>query len=462
MSNTRFGIEWIYGEFLISRFAGGRSVEQWSAPYPVTDLASLSRAMFDASEHIDLPRGGDVAIAYEDDLHTHEFLEVPPVGKRDLEKHLALRVEQSKPFDDEAAWCYHPAKPGQKMEGVLLHLMPQRVVEAVIRICGEYYLTPKRLVPLTEIISEHVPKLEADKQDVLLMIALFAERVQLVVAYGDGEVLFVRELQYSWQNDNIDRLVVDVNRTIGYVKQRISLRPDQAWVMGAYAEVVIDAFERDLDCPVSVDETATGTDFWMAEVAGLSQRLDSNFVPRLARRAVSRKSLMRAAVLTGFSLFGAAAVMGALVQWLITTKALDAETIRSDIVNLEQDILHLEEELRAFDLEQLRLNQLTADAFNLPALFLSHLGEIVPDGLVLLNANVVREDTHWTIELTGSTELPFDLAPAEFELLESRLKQPPWNAQITQSWRHGWMEQLKSGGAAMDGAVGFRLTGTLR
>ena len=286
--------------------------------------------------------------------------------------------------------------------------------------------------------------------------------IELVVAYGDGEVLFVRELQYSWQNDNIDRLVVDINRTIGYVKQRISLRPDHAWVMGEHAHAVIDAFERDLDCPVSVDQTATGTDFWMAEVAGLPQRLDSNFIPRLARRAVSRKSLMRAAVLTGFSLFGAAAAMGAVVQWLVATKALDAETIRTDIVSLEQDILHMEEELRVFDLEQLRLNQLTADAFNLPALFLSHLGDMVPEGLVLVNASVVREDTYWSIELAGTTELPFDLAPTEFALLESRLSQPPWNAQITQSWQDAWMEQLKSGGAAADGAVGFRLTGRLR
>ena len=95
MTNTRFGIEWIYGEFLISRFAGGRVAERWQAPYPVTDLKSLGRAMHDASQHIDLPRGGDVAIAYEDDLHTHEFVEVPPLRKRDLEKHLALRVEQT-------------------------------------------------------------------------------------------------------------------------------------------------------------------------------------------------------------------------------------------------------------------------------------------------------------------------------------------------------------------------------
>lgn len=462
MSNTRFGIEWIYGEFLISRFAGGKSIEQWQAPYPVTDLTSLSRAMFDASAQIDLPRGGDVAIAYEDDLHMHEFLEVPRLGKRDLEKHLALKVEHSKPFEDQAAWCYHSAKPGQKMEGVLLHLMPRRIVDAVIRICGEYHLTPKRLVPLTEIISEHVPKLGAEASNVLLLIAMFSERVQLVVAHGDGEVLFVRELQYSWQDDNLDRLVVDINRTIGYSKQRIGLRPDSAWIMGEHAAAVIERFEDDLECPVKVDESALATDFWMAEVAGLPQRLDSNFIPRLARRAVSRRSMMRAVVLTGFSLFGAAVTVGGVVQWLVSTRALDAASIRADIVDLEQNIVQLQEELRVFDLEQLRLNQLTADAFNLPALFLSHLPDMVPEGLVLLTASVVREDQHWTVELGGSTELPFDLAPDEFTRLESRLTGAPWNAEITESWRDTWMEQLRSGGAAAGGSVGFRITGRLR
>ena len=94
--------------------------------------------------------------------------------------------------------------------------------------------------------------------------------------------------------------------------------------------------------------------------------------------------------------------------------------------------------------------------------FLSHLGDMVPDSLVLLNANVVREDTHWTIELTGTTNLPFDQAPAAFALLESRLAEPPWNAEITRSWQDAWMEQLKSGGAAMDGTVGFHMTGRLR
>ncbi len=462
MSSTRFGIEWIYGEFLISRFAGGRSVEQWQAPYPVTDLTSLSRAMHDASNHIDLPRGGDVAIAYEDDLHTHEFVEVPKLSRRDLEKHLARRVEQSKPFDGPAAWCYHPAHPGQKLEGVLLHLMPKDVVEAVIRICGEYYLTPRRLVPLTEVISEHVPALAAEEADVLLLIALFSQRVQLVVAHGDGEVLFVRELQYSWQNENLDRLIVDINRTIGYAKQRIGLKPDRAWVMGEHARVVMDAFQRELVCPVSIDEGALEKDFWMAEVARLPQRLDSNFIPRLARRAVSRKSLMRAAVLTGMSLVGAAAAVGGVVAWLSSSSQVHPEKVRSNIARLEQQILHLEDELRVFDLEQLRLDHLTADAFNLPALFLSHLGDMVPPGLVLLSVNVARHEAYWSIEISGSTELPFETAPRQFARLEARLAGSPWNAEITESWREAWMQQLRSGGAAQQGSVGFRIVGRLR
>lgn len=462
MSTTRFGIEWIYGEFLISRFSGGKSVEHWQAPYLVTDLASLSRAMHDASRHIDLPRGGDVAIAYEDDLHTHEFVEVPKLSKRDLEKHLARRVARSKPFDGPAAWCYHPTKPGQKLEGVLLHLMPRQVVEAVVRICGEYYLTPKRLVPLTEIISEHIPVLEVEPSDVLLMVAMFSERVQLVVAHGDGEVLFVRELQYAWQDEGLDRLVLDINRTLGYARQRIGLRPERAWVMGEYGHRVMDEFQQGLECPVFLDETAVAPDFWMAKVANLPQRLDSNFIPRLARRAISRKSLMRAAVLTGFSLLGGAALMGALVEWLNATQRLDPADIRADIAMLEESIEHLETELEVFDLGQIRLEELTADAFNLPALFLSHLGSMVPEALVLLSVDVRRRDAVWTMELTGVADLPFDTAPRELALLESRLMSSPWNVEVTESWRENWIKQLKSGGAAQEEAVGFRISGQLR
>ncbi len=460
--NTRFGIEWIYGEFLISRFSGGKSVEHWQAPYPVFDLETLSRAMHEASTQIDLPRGGDVAIAYEDDLHTHEFIEVPKLSKRDLEKHLARRVEASKPFEGQAAWCFHPAKPGQQMDGVLLHLMPKRIVDAVVRICGEYYLTPKRLVPLSEIISEHVPKLGAEAEDVLLLIAMFSERVQLVVAHGDGEVLFVRELQYSWQDNNLDRLVLDINRTIGYAKQRIGVRAERAWVMGEHAERVIEAFKADLECPVEIDQTATDADFWIAEVAGLPQRLDSNLIPRLARRAISRKSVMRAAVLTCFALVSAAVLTSGWVEWMLTTKRVDAAQLQTEILTLEEDIVALEEELRVFDLEQLRLNHLMADASNVPALFFSQLGDMTPDGMVILSADVTRTNEMWQIELSGTSQLPFDQAPQEFALLEARLSGEPWHAEVTESWRSTWMQQLKGGGAATNGEVGFRIRGVLR
>ncbi len=461
MSSTRFGIEWIYGEFLISRFANGESVEQWQAPYPVNDLRSLSHAMHDASAHIDLTRGGDVAIAYEDDLHTHEFLQVPRMSRRDLERHLSVRVEGSKAFDGRAAWCYHPAVPGENMEGVLLHLMPKDIVDAVTRVCGEYYLVPKRLVPLTEIISEHIKKLEAQSEDVLLIIAIFQRRMQLVVAHGDGEVLFVRELQYSSQDENIDRLVVDINRTIGYAKQRIGVRPDRAWLMGEHAPRVIGAFQGELDCPVAVDETATRTDFWTAEVAGLPQRLSSNFIPSLARRAMGRKSLMRAAVLTGWTLVAAAMLVGVVIQTVIGSP-IDRNLIEQRIEDVTVDIQRVEGELHAIDLEQVRLNQLTADAFNLPALFLSHLGDMVPDGVVLHSVNIVRGEQSWRLEIEGVASQSLDRAPVVFEEFQNTLAAAPWRARITESWRTTWMQQLRSGSAAQEGDVGFRIRGTVR
>ena len=209
-SYTRFGIEWAYNEFRVGRLENGECKDFWTAPYAVKDLFDLNRAMYDASQQIDLRSGGTIAIAYEDDLHTHEFLEVPAMGKKDLQKFVERRVTQDKSFDGAAAHCFHNAKRNNKVDGILLHMMPKSIVDALIRICEEYYLHPRRLVPLTEILSEHVRKLGAEADDILLVVAIFNRRVQMLVANGRGDILFVRELAYAWRHDKTDRLVVEV------------------------------------------------------------------------------------------------------------------------------------------------------------------------------------------------------------------------------------------------------------
>ena len=460
--STDFGIEWAYGEFHIARFHHGECVEQWTSPYPVNDLSDINSALYDASEHIDLSRGGDIAIAYEDDMHTHEFVETPKMSRRDLEKFLQRRVERHKAFEGDAAWCYHDVSRNQQSTGVLLHLMPKRIVDAVIRICEEYNLRARRLVPLTEIMSEHVPSYQAKDDDVILVIALFATRVQMIVAHGNGNVLFVRELKHSWKSDAFGRFIVEINRTIGYARQHIGPILTGAYIIGEYAPQLIDEIKSQLDVKVEVDEQATARSFWMQEVSELPQKLSSNFIPRLARRALTRKAGIRFGVLVATGLSVASLLIAAVMEIMIAQTGYDEKMMATEITSLELKIEDLKSDLRELETNEKRLNQLTADAFNLPAVFLSHLGALIPANMSLTQANINRSDAYWDIELTGTSKLLLSELPFALAQLEAKLVSPPWNVSITQSWQEVWMEQLRNGGAAQDMVSGFQISGRLR
>ena len=457
-----YGIEWAYGEFRIARLKQGQVVESWKSPIPVTDLASLNEAMYEAAYHVDISRGGTVAIAYEDDLHTHEFLEVPPLSSKDLNKFLVRRVEQDKPFKDEAAWRHHPVAKGTNVDGVILHLMPKYIVDAVIRICEEFYLMPKLLVPLTEIMSEYVPKLDNDPEEAVLMIALFDDRTQMLASSGCGEILFVRELSYPWTPDNSERLCVDINRTIGYTKQRIEGELTGAWMIGENAQAATRDLTNRIDVPLTYDEVAAQAEFWMTQVAELPQGLSSNFIPALARKSITGKTFLRAAVMmSGISILSALAFSGS-IEYILIKNNVDQLALSRNISALETDLARIQSNADFMKLESAKLDYLMVDSFNLPAIFLSHLGDILPAELTLTAAEITDQDGSWDVQLVGTSSVPLAEAAKPLERLERTLESAPWNTQITQSWESSWMKQLETGSATQAGEIGFEIRGQFR
>ncbi len=457
-----YGIEWAYGEFRIARLRGKHVVESWKSPTPVTDLKSLNAAMYEASHHVDISRGGTVAITYEDDLHTHEFLEIPPLSGRDQEKYLRRHVEQNKPFETQAAWRSHPVSRGAGVNGVLLHLMPKYIVDAVIRICEEFYLMPKLLVPLTEVMSEYVPTLDSTSDEALLLIALFDDRTQMLVSSDSGEILFVRELSYPWTPDNVERLTVDINRTSGYAKQRIGGNIRRAWLIGEFAERAAETLRGKIGVELEHDTIAMAPEFWMTQVAQLPQRLASNFIPVLARSSITSKTFMRAGVLMTAITAAVALAFTATVEFTLFKGRMDREALRQEIVTKSEQLRELNDEVALMDIEKTKLDILNVDAFNLPAIFLSHLGDIIPEGLVLTNAGVVRNEHSWEISLQGKSVVSLgEVAPLLSEL-QKRLEADPWNTGITVSWENAWLQQLKQGLASQSGDIGFELRGILK
>ena len=462
MSATGYAISWVYGEFRMVQMHKGEPDQRWTADFPVNDLTSLARAMTCASEYIDLTHGGELAIAYEDDLHTHKFFEVPNISKKDLEKLLQRKVENNKLFEEKAAWCYHEAKHGDDEEGILLHLLPKEIVDTTVRICQEFYLTPRRLVPLTEVISEYVLTFEPDPQDVLIIVALFTERTEIVITLGSGEVLFVRELPYAGKGDELPRLITDINRTIRYSRQRFGSNVNDTWLLGEQADEIHANIESEIEAEIRYDETSLDPIFWAMEVANLTGQLSANFIPMLARRRINKTLLLRASVwLFGVTLLAAIGI-GASVEYAVAQQSINENRILASIETSKSEIEHIENLIDSANRRKQKLQLLQADAQNLPALFVSYLGDITPEGLTLTHSEVGLQNETWKISLKGVSHVPLSDSALVLSDLESSLSGDPWNITIVKNWKTSWYEQLSSGGAASGGQVGFEITGLMK
>lgn len=460
MSSRHFTISWIYEEFHVCRISRGEVAAHWISPEPVPDLAAFSAALIKASASLGMNRGGDIAIAYESDDHAHVFLDLPPMPRRDLERYLERRVEQEKGFDEPAVWSYRDVEHDREGAGVLLHVMPKRVLDAVLRICQENHVVPMRMVPLTDIMVHNLPETGVGSEEVILIVALFDSRVECVVATAKGEALFVRELKYHWRDEQLERLRVDIERTSLYIKQR-QKTITRALVMGPEAATAIEAFAGHVPFPIDAPTPSTDPLFWSKEVHKLPNNTTSNFIPRIVQRAIHAKRALRSASWFAYAAVATAIVVTAWIEYLIWEQvSVDPELYsRLEVLRESRDELH--ERTAVFELLEQRLDRLTPKHAPLPAWFLSRLDEFIPEDAILSVARLGRDAGTWDFELEGATTPTLAASANTVARIESALEQGPWRAEVSESWRGEWIELLRNGRAAETGRMGFRLSGVL-
>ena len=462
MKRSQYAISWIYGEFRFSHLSNTGKAESWLVSFPVTDVESLARAMAEVSQHIDLTHGGSVVIAYEDDMHTHEFFEVPEMASKDLEKYLQRKVEQNKPFNGKASWCYHDAKYSEQGKGILLHLLPQEIVDATIRICEEFYLTPRLFIPLTAVVSSQVKNYSFDGNYVLVVVALFSQRTEIVVTMSDGEVLFVRELPYAGYLEGQPRLVIDINRTISYVKQQFAMAVNRVCLIGEKAEAVQKNILTDISVDIHYDQDGLDALFWAKVTSGLKTNISANFIPLLTRKRINKTLFYRVAVWSTMLLVITSLFITATVEKTVSARGGNSQSLDEDISHLENSIKHYKLLNSRREEEKNRLRILRANATNIPAIFINHLGDIVPRGLVIVNANIKLKDRKWNVMLTGKSQGILSSDMKSLDKMEQTLKHDPWNMTITRSWKSAWYKQLTSGSAGHSAQSEYTIAGWMK
>ena len=454
-------ISWIYGDFRVLRLQRDKVMGVYHAAEAVTDLAAFAEAVATAHSALALP-SGPIAVVFANDDCGHLSFEAPPTSAADLERMVARRVDTEKTFIEAASWTYRAVVDERAQTGrtVLLHLAPKRFVDAIIRICEEYFLQVRSVVPLAELVARVALPACTSADEVVIATAVLRDRAVLSVVRADASVVFARTVALGEYGEVDDRIPLEINRTALFAKQKIGKSIDAACVFAADAALaarISPQLELTLrDVPV-VDNEFT----WARALAAQNLAQLGNLVPRFRQRALSQRSLTRAAMLASAVLWVVAIVSVAWVTQFNSRVAGRGSIAQAALPALETETATLTAELEQLTARRQRLDELSPTLAAVPAGFMHQAGLDLPASLTLTQARVRRVDGGWDFRLEGLADSRLEVTLPTLEHLSASLEGAPWHAVVNPGWRQTWLQQLRSGAAA-NGPIRFALHGQLQ
>ena len=453
-------ISWVFGEFRVVRLQRDKVLGVYHAAEAVTDLAGFAEAVATAHAALALP-SGPLAVVFANDDCGHLSFEAPPTSAADLERMVARRVDTEKTFTEAASWTYRAVADERAQTGrtVLLHLAPKRFVDAMIRICEEHFLQVRSIVPLAELVARVALPACTTPQEVVIATAVLRDRAVLSVVRADASVVFARTVALGEHGAVDARIALEINRTALFAKQKIGKSIDAACVFAADTEL---AARIGPQLELALREVAvTDTEFtWTRAVASQNLALLGNLVPRFRQRALSQRSLTRAAMLASLVLWTVALISVGWVAKFNARVAGRGSAALAALPALESETATLTADLEQLTAQRQRVRELSPTLAAVPAGFMHQLGFDLPASLTLTQAGVRRVDGGWDFRLEGLAASRLEVTLPTLEHLSATLAGAPWHASVNPAWRQTWLQQLRSGAAA-NGPIRFALHGKL-
>jgi len=439
------GINWVGGELYCAYMDGSKVLDHWVSPTPVNELSEFNMAIRDICHALKVRQGTQIAMCYESSKLSHPFIEVPIMKPDDLEKVLFRRAEQEKVLEGKASWTWTRTYPAKSGDGVLLHMLARSFRNAVIRICQDFHLTPICMVPLSEVMGKHIAELAEDDENFHLLVALFNNQTEIMVARGDGLLLFLRDISSGWQGD-ADRLQQEIERTGLYAKQQFGVEITTAWISGDNTEDLSKILNDKLTVEVQADPLADTATPWAQTVTTLSGKLTSNFIPWYVQQQPRRRFLLHTGLAVSALLFMLTLATVGTVEWLLHKEQDDSGRLHTETTQWQKKLTRLQNRAQNSREQRHRLQELKhLQQAQQPLLFLRQLVAVQPQGIMLREVEVHTHGSQWPFVLRGmagnNPNQGLDLVDA----LEHALTQPPLATSISEHGENSWQQAVKQG-----------------
>ncbi len=439
------GVNWVEGDFQCVYMQGEKVLGSWVSPTPINELAEFNLAIRDVCNALDVKQGSQFALSYESHLLSHPFIHIPIMKRDDLEKVLYRRAEQEKVFEGQASWSWTRTLPAKDGDGVLLHLLPRAWRNAVIRICEEFFLTPVRMVPLSEVMGRHLAQLAGNDDQFHLLVALFEHQIEIMVARGDGTLLFLRDISSDWGGD-VSRVQQEIERTSLYAKQQFGVAIATVWIAGDGIEGVADTINDNIQAETKADPLFTSPLQWAEAVAQLPHKLTSNLVPWYIQQRPKRRMLLRGGIAVSLLLLLVTIATVVTVEMMVGEHNEIEGKTKANIAQLQAELAALQNKERQEQQERHRLEVFKQlDQPQAPLLFLRQLAAAVPYGVLLQNLEVTTQGAQWPFMLQGKAGHDPDHGLELVDRMEQGLARPPLVVRFTQRGEQSWQRAVQQG-----------------
>ena len=459
---TMLGVSLIHGQFRALAVVKGHTVGSWVCPHPIESFDHLGEVLAEAVRETNF-KGTRVGFLVEDLACVHQYHLVPPMKTADMEIYLNRMADQEKVCEGPAVWRYRKALAGRGRTGFLLDVWPKDHVDKLVQACQEQNLTPIQMFPLSAAFMDQILTVGAEPDEVVLLVTRAWDKVVLVVATGDGKPLFDRFLM-STDEIKIDheRLGREVTRSMLFATQQLGQRVSQVWLMGEGEPFVAEELQPHVTIPVIPSPILPDPSYWIWVSLTLAANHPFNFIPLEVRKAPMRRVMKKvsAGVMVGLACLSISTT--GLIEGLVAQGQEYSASIEPEIQSLVQE--RDAWQTRYAELADLRMKVDTVKGLYEPPLqgwFMSYLGNIVPEGLILSKVMVEREEGQWVVEIKGYGQDNFNASAEQLTLLEQELTEGPFHVVMTQSWREAWLAKLRQGVRVNDTkeARGFSLIG---
>ncbi|HMA65919.1 MAG: hypothetical protein ACM31E_10470, partial [Fibrobacterota bacterium] len=392
------------------------------------------------------------------------ILKIQTLKHTELEKFLERKAHAAK--GNTHIYGYTTVKVPDKEDNIYLHLVPEVYRKVFLDFCTKYGYQPMFLMTLAAI----APALLTNEKDnfIEMVVAAGGESTFIVVGKKNHPLL-VREVPYSWNDNNdgnLERLGREIQRTVLFTKQQFNLKVQEIRFIGQNSQIASE-LTGDME---DVKKTVINENVnWCKLTLTMNPFRTDNLLPRklLGLNKKRKLSIYLAVTVILILLFSLVFEMSYLKMRYEAEKSIKESGIEASIDSLQIVRQTLENKKSEMTKNQIRndfIQKLNNDP--IPGWFANSIADNLPQELNLSRMMITKDSTegNWFVQIEGFAPRNPVTASQLLDTFENRLKKTPSFFQPELPWKIQWIDNLQQGSTLETEIKGkvFRIHGRLK